>query len=39
MTQCAPGSRGIILAVACYTMAAGSMMMLGAASCLSVIAD
>ena len=38
MTQCAPGSRKIILAVACYAMAAGSTMMLGTASCLSVIA-
>jgi len=38
MTQCAPGSRRIILVVACYAMAAGCTMMLGAASCLSVIA-
>ena len=38
MTEGAPGSRRVILAVACYAMAAGSTMMLGAASCLSVIA-
>lgn len=38
MTEGAPGSRRIILAVACYAMAAGSTLILGAAACLSVIA-